>query len=363
MRTSWKAGRIAGIDLEIHATFPLILVLGALQWGGPYGAAGAAFGVLLTLALFACVALHELGHSLAARAFGVGTRRILLLPIGGVAELTAPLRRPREELIVALAGPAVNVLIAGGLLALLSVDAARSLLAAGNVLVTADGPSAYTLLSWLLTANVGLVVFNLIPAFPMDGGRVLRALLAWRLGQARATHIAARVGQVFAVLFGVTAIVTGKVMLGVLAVFLFFAAGREKVVEDTRAALGRLTAGDAARAPSPPLAPGDRLGHARRRFLGQADDALPVVHGNALVGVLTRDRLVEALAGGASEEDYVAGLTVRNVPLLAAHLTLEEVLDLLVARGAEVGAVGADGRFLGLVTQGSLREAIRLAAR
>jgi Zn-dependent protease/CBS domain-containing protein len=361
MRTSWRAGRLAGIDFEIHFTFPLILGLGALQWGAPHGATGAAFGILLTLALFACVALHELGHSLMARAFGVGTRRILLLPIGGVAELTQPLRRPREELLVALAGPAVNVVIAGGLSALLGLKSAFGLLDPRGVLEAMEGPSVTTFLGWLLGANVTLVLFNLIPAFPMDGGRVLRAILSWRLGHARATGIAARVGQGFAVLFAITAVVTGELMLGVLAVFLYFAAGQERAMEDARNVLGRVTAGAAARTGLLPLAPGDRLGAALQRFLTSPDDALPVVHGNTVVGVLTRDRLVHALATGASEDDFVAGVTIREVPHLAADQTLEEVLDQLVARNATVGAVVANGKFVGLVSQGGLREAIRLA--
>ncbi len=198
MRGSFRLLRIAGIDLRVHFTFPLVLLLGAVQWGDRHGAAGALFGVVLMLALFACVVLHELGHSLVARRLGIPVREIVLLPIGGVAMLVRTPRRPLHELLIAAAGPVVSGLLAlafAGLLAgaypgLGLVDARR--LVDPQLAV----PALRTLLAWLLTANLGLLLFNLIPAFPMDGGRMLRALLATFLGFQRATRIAATLGQI-----------------------------------------------------------------------------------------------------------------------------------------------------------------------
>ena len=189
MKGGWTIGRLAGIDLRLHFTFPLILALGAFQWGSAHGVGGAFFGVVLMLALFACVALHELGHALAARHYGIATREILLSPLGGIAFLARAARRPIEELVIALAGPAVNVAIAMALALLIGV-APAALPAEATGLLRADegGPSLGTFLHWLLGVNISLVLFNLLPAFPMDGGRVLRALLAFRFGWLRGTR-------------------------------------------------------------------------------------------------------------------------------------------------------------------------------
>jgi Zn-dependent protease len=193
MRWSLKLGKIAGIEVYLHWTFFLLLGFVFFYYGG-YGAqrAAAAQAVLFILALFGCIVLHELGHALAARKFGIPTRDITLLPIGGIARLERMPREPMQELWVAVAGPLVNVAIVLILLIPLSVMwFARVDLRLPGV----------TFLVGLFATNIFLIAFNMLPAFPMDGGRVLRALLARKLEYVRATRIAARVGQGMALLF------------------------------------------------------------------------------------------------------------------------------------------------------------------
>jgi Zn-dependent protease len=198
MRWSWKLGRVAGIDLYIHATFLLVFLFvpglseGREDVGAVQPLLRAAESVMLIMAVFGCVVLHEFGHALMARRFGIETADITLYPIGGVARLRRMPRAPGAELLIALAGPAVNFAIVAAMLLLAWIGVIH--LALDSFLLS------------LLVINVLLAVFNLVPAFPMDGGRVLRALLSAFLGRARATSVAAAVGRVMAVLFGLAAI-------------------------------------------------------------------------------------------------------------------------------------------------------------
>lgn len=211
MTWTWKIGRIAGIDAHVHASF--LLLLGWAAWSSYTGGGtwfAALMGVVFLLTVFGSVLLHELGHALTARRFGIRTRQILLLPIGGVAQLEGEPRTPRQELLVALAGPAVNFVIAA-VLALW--------MALGFVPTTG-------LFGALLVANLSIGLFNLIPAFPMDGGRVLRALLAERMGGFRATQLAVKIGKVAAITLGIVGLATSW-MLTLVAVFVWFAADAE----------------------------------------------------------------------------------------------------------------------------------------
>lgn len=211
MTLSWKLGRFAGIDVFLHPTFLLLLLVPGVAENLPF-----------VLAIFGCVLLHEFGHALAARRFGIGTADITLYPIGGVARLTRMPRAPGVELLIALAGPAVNLAIAAGLYLMLSL---------GGVV----GAGAF--MASLLVANLALAFFNLIPAFPMDGGRVLRALLGGWIGRARATSFAAAVGRTLAVAVGVYSLLNFQLMHVALAAFIYLAAGAEErsvVAEERR---------------------------------------------------------------------------------------------------------------------------------
>ncbi len=219
MRSSLKVASIFGIEVRIHLTFLLFLVWIWFSYYQVAGFAGAVQGVLFILSLFACVLLHEFGHAFAARGFGIGTPDITLLPIGGVARLSRIPEKPWQELVVAIAGPLVNVVIAAALIFVIHGSAPL------EQLEYLESPRI-ELLAKLASVNVMLVLFNLIPAFPMDGGRVLRALLAMAMPYARATQIAAWIGQGLAVVFGIFGIF-GNPFLIFIAFFIFVGAQQE----------------------------------------------------------------------------------------------------------------------------------------
>jgi Zn-dependent protease len=221
-------GTLLGIPVHLHWTFLLLLGFVALSQAFVYGSLSAALGgVVFVSAIFACVVLHEFGHALAARRYGIATRDVTLLPIGGVARLERMPDDPGQELVVALAGPAVNLAIAGLLGVWLTLG---GFVSPGGLSLT-DG----SLAARLLSVNLALVVFNMLPAFPMDGGRVLRALLARRTSYVRATDVAATIGRGMALLFGVAGLVWNP-MLILIALFVWTGAGQEAAMVRNRAA-------------------------------------------------------------------------------------------------------------------------------
>lgn len=250
-------GRLFGIDLRLHWTFSLLLAWVGYQGFVDGGIWRAAFLVLLICAVFVCVVLHELGHSLAARRYGVPTVSITLYPIGGVARLGFIPRNPRQELFIALAGPAVNGLIACLLTPLVFWMGVPELDEAG------DPPyDLATFVLSLVACNVIMILFNLIPAFPMDGGRVLRAIIAWNGRYMLATNICARLGQLLALGLVVAGsrVVPGfefRPTLIVIGVFIFLAAAAERKA--------------AARALQPPPAPLEVPGPVRTLVIGPDD--------------------------------------------------------------------------------------------
>lgn len=209
MRMSWKLGRVAGIDVFVHPTFLLVLAM-------PHVLSGGAFSLALVLAAFGCVLLHEFGHALMARRFGIDTMDITLYPIGGVARLARMPRSPGAELMIALAGPAVNVALVAALAGLSALG------------MFEEAPVLASFAASLLLVNLFLGAFNLIPAFPMDGGRVLRALLSPAFGRSRATSIAAGLGQTLAIVFGIYSLLNGMIFQVFLAAFVYLAAGAER---------------------------------------------------------------------------------------------------------------------------------------
>ena len=293
MRWSWRITAIAGIPLRIHATFLLVLgwVMLAHVSQGPMAVVG---GLGFVLALFTCVLLHELGHAIAARRFGVETRDITLLPIGGVARFERIPEEPRQELWIALAGPAVNVMIAGILFLWLALTSTFVPLARVGV---ATGP----FLERLMAVNVALVVFNLLPAFPMDGGRVLRAVLAMRMDHARATHLAARTGQAMALLFALLAIAVVKPLLLLIALFVWLGAEYEASTAQIRAAVTGVPVARLMVTDVPSLRPGEPLGRAVELTLGGSHQDFPVLVDGRVVGILTRADLLRGLSAGGME--------------------------------------------------------------
>jgi Zn-dependent protease len=233
MRWSLKIAKLAGIDIFIHFTFFILLTWVAfIQWklNGSFGAAFS--GIVFILAIFTCVVLHELGHALTAKKYGIKTKDIILLPIGGVARLEKMPSQPIQELWVALAGPAVNVGIATLLAVYLWVT---NTFTPDNQITIATVPSVERIMG----VNIFLILFNMIPAFPMDGGRVLRALLATRLAYIRATRISANLGQGIALLFGVIGLFYNPILL-FIAFFVWMGAAQETRMVRMKSVLDRI---------------------------------------------------------------------------------------------------------------------------
>ena len=356
MRGSLPLGRIAGIDLFLHWTFVLLLA-GAFVFylfsGSSLGIAFAGLGLILSV--FGCVVLHELGHALMARRFDVPTRDITLYPIGGVARLQRIPDEPKLELFVAAAGPAVNVVIALVLLVVL-VATGQSLAPGVGLLAPAD-----QFLQNLMWINAVLVVFNLLPAFPMDGGRVLRALLAFRLDYVRATQIAAGVGQTMAFLFGLVAIFGGfNPFLLIIALFVYFGAQQEASFAMMRTAIEGLPVRQAMITEFNPLHPWDTLDEAVRLLLAGAEQDFAVIDGGKVVGVLTRKRLLTALAEGDRS------IRVQHAMEKACRPVGEgEMLDGAFRRMQEEECallpVVRDGRLVGLLTAENVGELVMVA--
>ena len=231
MGQSIKLFSVRGIDIRMHITFPLILIWSALQFGliSRGGYEGAIFGVVATLLLFVVVVLHELGHSVAAQYYGIEVEQIVLLPIGGVAQLTRMPEKPIQEFVIAIAGPAVNFALAilFGLIALLA-GISLSLDRLPSLLLGLDRMSLLALFGYVFSSNLLRAIFNLIPAFPMDGGRVLRALLATRMAYARATTAAVGIGQALAFLMGIYGFIQGNFFWVLIALFIYSGAGQER---------------------------------------------------------------------------------------------------------------------------------------
>ena len=354
MKWSWKIGTLAGIELRIHVTFLLLLGwVGASHWMLKRSADAALAGVGFILALFACVVLHELGHALAARRYGIPTRDITLLPIGGLARLERMPEKPGQELWVALAGPAVNVAIAAALFGWLNVTHGWAPLAQLHV---AYGP----FLERLLVANVWLVLFNLVPAFPMDGGRVLRALLASRMDYVKATQIAAGVGQGLAFVFGFIGLFNSPMLL-FIALFVWIGASQEAGATQMKAAMAGTPIQAAMLTDFRYLESDDKLADAVRLILDGSQQDFPVLQQGRVIGVLTRSDLLVALAEHGQDHPVVQ--TMRR-DFLSADSTemLETAFQRLQGCACHTMPVVHEGRLAGLVTMENLGEYLLIQA-
>lgn len=351
---SFRVGSALGIPIRIHFTFVLIL----LFFGWRASAQGSTFGsgIVSALLLFGCVLLHELGHAAAAKGYGVVTRDIILYPIGGVARLEK-MPSGKAELVIALAGPAVNFVLAALLLIAAAVldlplPATVEDLAAGRSVV-------YN----LLFINLMLGLFNLVPAFPMDGGRVLRALLTFWMPEERATAIAAGVGQAVAILFGALGLFTSNFFLVFIALFVFLGAGQEAAFQRSRAAVAGLTARSAMVTRFEMLQPQDTLGRAAELLLASHQHDFPVVDAwGRIAGVLHRGALLEALAR-AGKETPVLEVMDREALVVAPERPLEEVLAQLSQRAGAPILVVEEGRLVGMITFENFGELVEVSRR
>ncbi|MEO8275258.1 MAG: site-2 protease family protein [Thermoanaerobaculia bacterium] len=349
-----RVGTALGIPLRIHFTFLLLLL-----WFG-LGSAGTGegffSGVVFILLLFGCVALHELGHAAMARRFGVETREIVLYPIGGVARLDR-IPSGKAELFIALAGPAVNLILAGMLVVFLLFRPAQQTFSP-QALVDGQAPVVWQ----LLTANLSLFFFNLIPAFPMDGGRILRSILSLVWGQERATRIASRIGQGFAVLFAIWAVVPPfKPVFLMIAFFVFIGAGQEAAYERHRSAVAGLTARSAMITRYETIAPQESLGRAAELLLSTHQQDFPVIDAwGRVAGLLHRVTLIQALALPGGNDRAVLEVMDREPPMVPADLPLEAVLRYLQSRPLQALLVTGESGLLGMITLDNLGQLIQI---
>ena len=354
MKWSIKVGRLLGIDVFIHFTFLLLLgFLALVYWQNTQRVEAAIVGVGFFVALFGCVLLHELGHALMARHFGIRTRDITLLPIGGVARLEKMPEKPMQELWVALAGPAVNVVIAAGLLGWLWFT--RTLVPVDELSVTGG-----SMLERLMVVNVFLVLFNMLPAFPMDGGRVLRALLATALGRRRATAIAANIGQGMAILFGIVGFLYNPFLV-FIAVFVFLGAQAEAGAVEMQSALEGFRVRDAMMTRFRVLSPHDPLSKAVAELLAGSQMDFPVLENGQPVGLLRRNDLVKALSEGRRDA-AVAEVMCREFETVGVAALLKSVVESMHARHCATLPVAAEGRIVGLLTLENISEMMMINA-
>jgi Zn-dependent protease/CBS domain-containing protein len=354
MKWSWKIGRLLGIDVYMHVTFLLLIAfVGISHWLEERTLAAVLSGIAFILALFLCVVLHEYGHALMARRFGIKTRDITLLPIGGVARLERMPEDPKQELLVALAGPAVNVVIATVLFAILILT---------NAVETIEGLSVArgSFIERLMLVNVSLVLFNLIPAFPMDGGRVLRALLAMRMEYTQATQWAANLGQGIAVLFGLVGFFTNPFLI-FIAFFVWIGAGQEASMVQMKSSLSGIPIHRAMITDFRTLSPRNSLADAVTLILGGSQNDFPVVDNGVVVGVLQRNDLIAALQK-VGENAPVSQVMQREFETIDPTEMLENASVRMQTCGCTTMPVVHRGQLVGLVTLENLGEFLMIRA-
>lgn len=364
MGSSIRIMTVRGITIRVHFTFPLILIWGALQFGwlSGRGLTGALFGIIVTLLLFVIVVLHELGHSVAAQNYGVPVKQIVLLPIGGVAQLGRFPEEPIQEFVIAIAGPLVNFGLA---LVFLLV---ASLFQFGGVwenpftmLERLESLSPMSIFNYVFVSNLFLGIFNLIPAFPMDGGRVLRALLASRMNYARATSIAVAVGQTMAWLLGLWGFLGGGFFLILIAIFVYMGAGQEGRLVQIRNVLGGLKVEQAYSRQAQSISPQSTLKNAVEMTLSTFQADFPVCDGQNLVGLLTHSRLVESL-NQYGPDVFVDQVMLKDIEPVSPGEGLFEVQQRLVKQNLDALPVVERGNFLGLITNRDINELYRLVS-
>ena len=351
MKWSIKIAEYKGIGVYIHATFWLIIVYVAwLHWSQGQGLTGIISGVIFIFAVFACVVLHEFGHALMAKKYGIRTRDITLLPIGGVARLERMPEKPMQELWVALAGPAVNVVIAIILVAWIGLTRNWQPL---NELGLAHGSA----LGRLAILNVFLVLFNCLPAFPMDGGRVLRALLAMRMDYTRATQIAATIGQGMAILFGLLGFLTPQPFLFFIALFVWIGAAQESSMAQLKSALGGIPVNKAMLTDFRSVSPNDPLDHVIQLVLAGSQKDFPVLDKQRVVAVLTQKDLLKGLST-LNRASLVSEVMNPEFQVLHPAEMLEVAFARLQACQCYTIPVVQDDRLVGLMTMDNLGEFI-----
>ncbi|MCB0582358.1 MAG: site-2 protease family protein [Phaeodactylibacter sp.] len=356
MTWSLKIARIAGINVYLHWTFLILLAwifISSLNAG--QNTTEAFTGVAFVVALFACVVLHEFGHALTARRYGIQTQRITLLPIGGLAMLEKMPEKPRQELAVALAGPAVNVVIA--IVLFIYIKASGLSLPTSQL----EDPSQITLgkyfLPNLLFVNVLLFAFNLIPAFPMDGGRVLRALLSMKYDRATATNIAARIGQFLAIGFVFFGFMYDFWLI-FIGLFIYLGASGEASYETQRSLLSRLTVRDVLMHQYTPLHAWETIGRAVEILLDGQEKEFIVTEDNQIIGTISRDDIIKGLQA-LGKEERIKRIVNQDWIRLSTDMELNEAYEQMSRKKLSICPVYDEyGELVGILNQENILEAV-----
>lgn len=355
MKRSLKVGSVAGIGIFLHWTFLLLVAaIFAYYYVQSQSLGAAVSGIGLILAVFVCVILHELGHALTARRFGVPTRSITLYPIGGLARLERIPSEPMKEFWIAIGGPVVNVVIAGGLAVVLIASG-------GTFAPTALESPANHILASLMWINVALAAFNMLPAFPMDGGRVLRSLLALRQDYAQATQTAANVGQVMAILFGLVGIMWFNPVLLFIALFVYVGAQQESQQAMYRAFTEGTPVRQAMVTRFTTLGVNATLDDAVEELLAGTDHDFPIVEDGRIVGLLRRKQLIQSL----SDHDRETSVTeVADHDFITTHpgAPLDQVFQQMNSADCSTVPVVEDDQLIGLLTLENVGELIMVSS-
>ncbi len=362
MNNAIKIFKIRGIDIKMHITFPLILIWAAVSFGyiRNAGLEGAVYGVLVTLLVFAIVVLHELGHSLAALRYNIPVKQIILLPIGGVAQLEEIPEEPHKELVIAAAGPLVNALLALLLVVLaplLGQDlSGRGLLEIPSTLGVLSFSSIF---SYVFATNLFIGIFNLIPAYPMDGGRILRALIATRVSYVKATRVAVGIGQVLSWGFGLWGFLTGNFFLIILAIFIYTGAGQEGRMIQVKDVLGDLRVEQAYSRGARSINLNETLETAMQATLNSFQSSFPICDEGELVGMLPYSILVKSL----EKQDLqtpIREVMQRDIQPVSPEDKLIDVQKRMTMEGIDTIPVVNESGFRGMITSQDLNEAYRL---
>lgn len=354
MKNSLQLGTVAGIKISIHWTFMILLIwIVFINWKSGQDAMAILWSLFFILAIFGCVILHELGHALTAKRFHINTRDITLYPIGGIARLDSIPKKPKEELLVALAGPAVNLLIAALLLPFIDL----ALLQNPENLITI-GKGNFILM--FTTVNVWLALFNLIPAFPMDGGRVFRAILGFRMNRAKATKIAATLGQFFALGFILLGFYINPFLV-IIGLFILFGAQAESNFAQTEELIQGQTLLDMTMRENPTLNINATVGEAVDQVLNSQIKNFVIRDNGNVVGILSQSQIIKAVKEHG-ESIWVSKVMDKEILYLPASLSVEESIQKLQRANKSAAVVLHDNKFIGLIDNDNLLEFISILA-
>lgn len=358
--------KVLGIEMRIHWSFLLIVAyqayVGSAQGSSPL--LGAIYGIVTILLLFVCVTLHEFGHAVVAQYYKIKVPHITLLPIGGVASLERMPDKPLQEFLIAIAGPLVNVVLAALLspLALFfifrSVNAGQMAFTLGDIWAFGQTMGVQNLIVNLFITNILLVLFNLLPAFPMDGGRILRALLAMGMPYVQATRTAVFIGRIMAVIFALMGILGGGIFLLLIAFFVYVGGGSELGSVESRAVLRNIPANQALTRNAVSLYTSERVSRAVDLIMSSYQTDYPVLDlSSKFVGVLTRAQLIYGLKEIGNEARIVdVMIPAERIPVCEPQTTLDTVFEQMMVAGSRVAAIKESQNFLGLITLDDITE-------